>query len=494
MPKKGNQAGGQGGGGGAGQSGGGKSIIDQLKEKDDRIKELEKRVPPAGQSYATTLSELNLTKTELTQIKKECDAATKARDEATKARDEATKQRDDATQELGQEKNKLETLQKEYDGLNGINTKNVSTVNALKEEISRKDVDLQSMKTSLDAKIAAEKTDTIEIDTLKQSNQTLKSENDSLKPKVQDVDRLKAEVDELMEKTGRLELEIAAFEAQAGNGDTTEAIQKIQEQYKDESTKQKQQNETDKRAIEAHLKTIQENKEALEAATLKEIEYQRATAADKLIIDKQEKTIADDKKKFEDLDKAKSVSNANFNKTIQELTAHLVDAQTSIAAHEGTIADRDVTIKIDKKAIADRDATIQTRDDTIAQVSKEKNYYQDQYQEKIKELLAANTQLAAANSDDQIKLLMKQVADVTTDKGVLSKQIIDLQHTNDTLTVEIDNLKKQLLSVHSTSVKVPRLTEKERKDQLTEAHRKRLDELLQELRSKIDFPIKKPSV
>jgi chromosome segregation ATPase len=477
----------------------GPSLPEQLVARNREILELKEKIRGLEQQIKDL---------DDTQLKKERDAARKELNDA-KLLDATTLEKD-----LEETKKQLEKAKQDYDNLNGMNTKNVATNRGLNEQILKKDKEMRELNATLTLKSAELQAAQNKASALEEDKNKLEKEKNELKANGEDTSTAQQQVLALVEKIAQNELKIAALESKEENGATKEAIDKIQQQFKVDLQKHREQNETDKNTIAALQQTIEEHKASISEALAREGQYKIEKAQDQIIIQAHEATITEDQRKYGELVAQSSTDNGKFNarikdleqtivdnkkalednatkiqglqtesqdqqKTIQTCNATITEKQTKIDEQESTITANKKTIETHEKQIAgDQEAlglvTVELLQaqkeykiatETLQKVEGQKKHYIDEYTAKSAELATMTdlkeklqAQIAAVPTGNTTKVLQDQLDDLFHKKGEVDKKYAllevekdDLKMTIDKLTAEINSLQTQLTNSSTSS-------------------------------------------
>jgi len=445
--------------------------------------------------------------------------------------------------DLEASQNAYNQANRNFEDQKGLVTKNITVMAGLRADILKKDGELAAMNQTLITKKKEIDNDKLEIQRLEALNKSVSENVESLKKQVDVAKSSDKEVEDLMEKLARQELEIdtqktqiVALQTGTGDEEKLKQIQDLKQQFDDRSKQEQDEIKSLKTNIEEYIKTIEDNTTKIagleDDLRKKDVTYLKKVTEDEGIIDTQNKTI--DKMK---LDHGKIVGdfNAQVSKdaaTIAQQEISIKEHETTIKQHETTIKQHETTIAADKKTISDQQETIKAREETIAtekdeakkqqeslqdviETHKKKEIsdkkiiddlnstiktvnaqlatcqnqlkdYMDKYQKTHKEL---TTMTNAKTADAAYTALKGQFDDVTHEKGELEKKIIDLDMQIVDLKHQIDDLNKRPASNTSSKKSIKHKTPEEQKEELKKKHTTLLDELLKRLREEVDFPV-----
>jgi chromosome segregation ATPase len=182
---------------------------------------------------------------------------------------------------------------------------------------------------------------------------------------------------------------------------------------------------------------------------------------------------------------------------------HRDDLMKTISSNEKTIKTNNEKIAEQAKTITDLDETIKGLKDTMKQVEDGRKHYQSEFQTKNTELHnmtqlknQLEKQIAAGSPVVALTVVQDQVVALTQEKSDLDKQILDKDKQIDELKTEVDKLQTQLASKSSsddhredTKNTKPRKTQAEHKAEFQSKNQQLLEELLKQLREKVDIPV-----
>lgn len=432
----------------------------------------------------------------------------------------------EANEEIKSLSAELEKVKRDLDSQNGLNTKNIAINTGLKEQCRKKDEQIQHMKSSAQAQQIEIAEFKLEIKGLKDSNEKAKEQIESLNAQVasavpNDEEKLHAKIIDLEFKIKTQDTEIEALKQ---GGDAVKVKEQIDEVIRlyDEKMKEIKVLLDDANAkFDNNVKIIEDNetkiKELEQTIAKNQLEYQKAELDSTATIDQLSKTNASLEVDIRQCKADLLQASGNFNKKIEEQKA-LIDTadkaiQAGIAARDDlnkikddqaeTIKKGNETIAEQVKTITDLGETIKGLQETNKQIEEGRKQFQTKFESANTDLHSMTqlrdklqAQIAAKNPADALKVVQDQVDELTHEKGDLDKRILDKDKEIGDLKTEIDKLQTQLASRSSsddhrkdTKKTQPRKTDAEQKSEFQSKNRKLLEELLKQLREKVDIPV-----